>query len=50
MFCGGVVPAVALLIRLLTEEGNGVIIQRPVYYPFTNKIKENNRKVVNNHK
>lgn len=48
MFCGGVVPAVALLIRLLTEEGNGVIIQRPVYYPFTNKIKENNRKVVNN--
>ena len=48
MFSGGVVPAIAILLRLLTEENNGVIIQRPVYYPFTNKIKENNRKVVNN--
>lgn len=48
MFSGGVVPAISMLIRLLTEENDGVIIQRPVYYPFTNKIKENNRKVVNN--
>ena len=48
MFSGGVVPAISILLRLLTEENNGVIIQRPVYYPFTNKIKENNRKVVNN--
>lgn len=48
MFSGGVVPAVSILIRLLTNENDGVIIQRPVYYPFTNKINENNRKVVNN--
>lgn len=48
MFSGGVVPAISILIRLLTNENDGVIIQRPVYYPFTNKIKENNRKVINN--
>lgn len=44
----GVVPAVAMLIRLLTEPGDAVIIQRPVYYPFTDKIVNNGRKVVNN--
>ena len=48
MYSAGVVPAIAMLIRILTDENDGVIIQRPVYYPFTNKIKENNRKVINN--
>ena len=31
----------------LTSEGDGIIIQRPVYYPFTNKINGNNRKIFN---
>lgn len=44
----GVVPAIGFLINILTEEGDGVIIQRPVYYPFTEKIEKNNRRVVNN--
>ena len=47
-FSPGVVPALAFLLNFLTEEGDGVIIQRPVYYPFTNKIIENKRRVVNN--
>jgi cystathionine beta-lyase len=47
-FCPGIVPALAFLINTLTNEGDGVIIQRPVYYPFTNKIEANNRIVVNN--
>lgn len=47
-FSPGVVPAVALLINILSEEGDGIVIQRPVYYPFTFKIEHNNRKVVNN--
>ena len=47
-FSPGVVPAFAVLVNVLCEEGDGIIIQRPVYYPFTNKIKANNRKVVNN--
>lgn len=47
-FSPGIVPAIALLIDLLTEKGDGIIIQRPVYYPFTVKIEANGRKVVNN--
>lgn len=47
-FSPGVVPALAFLINVLSEEGEGIIIQRPVYYPFTNKILANKRVVVNN--
>ncbi len=47
-FSPGVVPAIAVLINILTEQGDGIIIQRPVYYPFTAKIENNGRKVVNN--
>jgi len=44
----GIVPAIAFLLRLLTNEGDGVLIQRPVYYPFTGKITGHNRMVINN--
>ena len=44
----GVVTAVAAAVRAYTNEGDGVLIQRPVYYPFTNMIVNNGRKVVNN--
>lgn len=47
-FSPGVVPAFAMLINVLTEEGDGVIIQQPVYYPFIKKIEANNRTVANN--
>ncbi len=47
-FSPGVVPALAFLIRFLTQEGDGIIIQRPVYHPFTNKILSSGRKIVNN--
>lgn len=43
----GVVPAIAFLLRALSEEGDGIIIQRPVYYPFTNKILASRRKMYN---
>lgn len=46
-FSPGVVPALAFLIQFLTKEGDGVIIQRPVYYPFTEKVEANGRRVVN---
>ncbi|MBC8535729.1 MalY/PatB family protein [Feifania hominis] len=46
-FSPGVVPAIAVLIRALTEPGDGILIQRPVYYPFTQKIEANGRRVVN---
>ena len=44
----GVVFAAALAIRALTNEGESVMIQRPVYHPFTQIINDNNRKLVNN--
>jgi len=47
-FSPGIVPAIAFLIKIFTEEGDGVIIQRPVYYPFTGKIESNKRVVANN--
>ncbi|MFK4786176.1 MalY/PatB family protein [Fusobacterium sp. MFO224] len=45
----GVVPAIGILINILTEKGDGVIIQPPVYGPFKSTITANNRKVVKNH-
>ncbi|WP_297132858.1 MalY/PatB family protein [Terrisporobacter sp.] len=48
VYSPGVVPAFSFLIQMLVEEGEGVIIQKPVYYPFEEKIKANNRKLVNN--
>jgi cystathionine beta-lyase len=43
----GVVFALAAAVRAFTAEGDGVLIQRPVYYPFTEVIADNRRKVVN---
>jgi cystathionine beta-lyase len=44
----GVVPAITYAVQALTHEGEGVIIQPPVYYPFKNIIQKNKRKVVEN--
>lgn len=46
-FSPGIVPAIAFFTNILTEEGDGIILQRPVYYPFTNKIEGNKRVVAN---
>ncbi len=44
----GVVFAIAAAIRAFTNKGDSVLIQKPVYYPFENAIKKNERRVVNN--
>lgn len=44
----GVVFAISAAIKAFTKEGEGVLVQKPVYYPFFNTIKALNRKVVNN--
>lgn len=44
----GVVYALAQAIQAFTEEGDAVLIQRPVYYPFTEVVEDNNRRLVNN--
>lgn len=42
----GVVFAIACAIKAFTQEGEAVIIQTPVYYPFKNMIELNNRTLV----
>ncbi len=44
----GVVFALATAIRAFTEKGDAVLIQRPVYYPFSETIVSNDRILVNN--
>ena len=44
----GVVPALIDLILALTQKGAGIIIQRPVYYPFSAIIPHTGRTLVNN--
>ena len=44
----GVVFALATAVRAFTKEGEGVLIQQPVYYPFAEIIVKNNRKLVDN--
>ena len=44
----GVVFAIATAIRAFTEPGDAVLIQQPVYYPFANMIRQNERTLVDN--
>ena len=43
----GVVFAIAAAIRAFTKEGDSILLQQPVYYPFREAIVENNRTLVN---
>ena len=43
----GVVFALAAAVRAYTKEGDGVLLQQPVYYPFSEVITDNGRKIVN---
>lgn len=44
----GVVYALAMAIKAFTNEGDSVLIQQPVYYPFSEVIEDNKRKIVSN--
>ena len=44
----GVVPALSFLVDILAQPGDGVLIQRPVYHPFTATVENTGRRVVNN--
>lgn len=43
----GVVFGIAVALRALTNPGDAVLIQQPVYYPFRSVIVDNKRKLVN---
>ena len=44
----GVVFALAMAVKGFTNEGDGVLIQQPVYYPFSEVIEDNKRVIVSN--
>ena len=48
LYSMGVVTAINNVIQEFTREGEGVIIQSPVYYPFAAGPKNNHRRVVEN--
>lgn len=44
----GVVFALATAVKAFTKEGDAVLIQQPVYYPFSEVIEDNDRRIVSN--
>lgn len=44
----GILNVIALLIQLHTKEGDGIIIQPPVFFEFRLVIRDNNREIVRN--
>ena len=43
----GVVFALAMCVQAFTRPGEGVLINQPVYYPFSEVIADNGRRIVN---
>lgn len=44
----GVVFALAMAVKAYTEPGDAVLIQQPVYYPFSEVIRDNGRVIISN--
>lgn len=47
-FAPGVVPALNILVQTFSDKGDRVIIQPPVYHPFSFAVKNNFRELVEN--
>ncbi|MDD4991770.1 MAG: PatB family C-S lyase [Paludibacter sp.] len=47
-FLPGIVPGLAFAVQSLTNVGDEIIVQSPVYYPFFHVIENNHRVLVNN--
>jgi len=46
--CYGVVPSLNFAIEALSKEGDGVIVQTPIYPPFVSSVRHRKRKVLDN--
>lgn len=44
----GIVFALAMAVKAFTQPEDGVLIQSPVYYPFSEVIEDNGRRVISN--
>ena len=43
----GLVFALAMAVKAYTKEGDAVLLQQPVYYPFSEVITDNHRRLIN---
>lgn len=48
VFCPGVVSSLSTAILALSQPGEAIIVQPPVYYPFFSVVKKSGRKLLNN--
>ncbi len=46
--CYGVVPSLNFAISAYSKEGDGIIVQTPIYPPFVSSVKHKKRKVLDN--
>ncbi|MGP5059925.1 MalY/PatB family protein [Psychrobacter celer] len=46
LFSPGVVPSLALMIHVFTEVGDAIMVNDPIYTPFTTKVQQNKRTLV----
>lgn len=47
-FCPSVLSAISILINQHSDEGDGIIVQPPVFFEFRSVIRSNNRRLVKN--
>lgn len=48
LICPGVVPSMHAVIEALSEEGDSIIVQPPIYPPFFSAVTDTKRKIVEN--
>ncbi len=48
VFTPGVVPGVSYALQALTQKGDNIILQPPVYYPFFHIVRDNERNILYN--
>lgn len=48
LYATGVMPSISSMIRCLTDEGDEILIQSPVYHVFFYVVEDNNRRVLEN--
>ncbi len=46
LFSHGVIPSLALMLRVFTEVGEAVLVNDPIYTPFMIKVRDNGRRLI----
>ena len=46
LFSHGVIPSLALMLRVFTEVGDAVLVNNPIYTPFMTKVRDNGRQLI----